>query len=89
MLAELLQTIANLGFDVSVINRAFNEIFHAVNSGQTEVISSLRSVFNGVLPALSNTSDAWHTIAAALMNSVLDLLAHAGSSSVLHMITGA
>lgn len=89
MLAELLQTISNLGFDVSVINQTFNEIFSAVSNGQTEVLSELRSMFGGVLPNFSGVNDAWSSIAGALLNSVLDLLANAGASSVLHMITGA
>lgn len=89
MLSELLQTIANLGFDVSVINQAFNEIFQAVSSGKTEVISGLRSMFGDVLPYFSGAGDAWGSIAGALFNSVLDLLANAGASSVLNMITGA
>ena len=89
MLAELLQTISNLGFDVSVINRSFNELLHAVSSGRSDVISGLRSLFGGALPFLSDGGGAWSTVAGALFNSVLDLLANAGGSSVLHMITGA
>ncbi len=89
MLSELLQTISNLGFDVSEINRAFNEIFSTVSNGQTDVISGLRSMFGGILPFFSDVGGAWSSIAGALLNSVLDLLANAGASSVLHMITGA
>lgn len=89
MLSALLQTIANLGFDVSVINRAFNEIFHAISSGHTELLGGLKSLFGGAFSLFPGGTDGWSSVAAALLNSVIDLLANAGSSSILRTITGA
>ena len=89
MLSALLQTIANLGFDVSAINRAFNEIFHAVTSGQTELLGDLRNLLGGAFPLLSGNTAGLSSIAGALLNSILDLLSNAGTSTIIRTITGA
>lgn len=89
MLSALLQTIANLGFDVSAVNRAFNEILEAVNAGQTQLLDGVSDLFGGVFAFLPGHSEAIGSVAGALLSSVLDLFAAAGNSSVLHMITGA
>lgn len=89
MLSALLQTVANLGLDVSAIDRAFNEIFHAVSSGNTELLGGLKTLFGGAFSLFSGKTGGTGAVAAALLSSVLDMLANAGASSILRTITGA
>ena len=90
MLAALLQTIANLGFDAQSVSQAFNSIMEAVQTGDTGSLEGLVGIFKGILAAVTgaNTADI-SLILSSLATSVVELLSDPNSSAVLSTITGA
>ncbi len=90
MLSALLQTIANLGLDGGVINRAFNVVLEAVRNGSLSSVGGVGDVFSSVFSLFSGvTAGEAGSLVGALLAGVMEMLSNVNSSSVLSVITGA
>lgn len=90
MLNALLQTIANLGFDGSAINDAFNSVLSTIRAGDLSSLSGIGNIFTGIISAFTgaNVSDV-STILSTLINSMVEILGNASTTALLSNITGA
>lgn len=90
MLNALLQTIANLGFDASAINNAFNQALTAIRGGDVSSLSGLGSIFTGIISAFTGASISdVSTVLSTLVASVIEILGNDTTSAILSNITGA
>lgn len=90
MLAALLQTIANLGFDAQAVNNAFNAVMETIQTGDTGSLEGLVGIFKGILSIITGADIAdISLILSSLITSVIEMLSSSGASTVLSTITGA
>ena len=90
MLSALIQTIANLGFDATVVNDAFNQVIATIEAGDTSSIAGLGEIFTNIISIFSGVSAAdVSTVISSMIASVVDILSSDSTSSVLSAITGA
>ena len=90
MLSALLQTVANLGLDGSVINAAFNAVLEAVRGGDLSSVEGAGGLLSGLFSLVNGvTAGEAGSLAAALLIGVLRMLQSVGASSVFSVITGA
>lgn len=84
MLAALIQTIANLGFDSTAISAAFNTAIEALKAGDPTTLEGLTGMFAGVFSALSGFSAAdISTVISSIISGVADIISNIGSSTPL------
>lgn len=90
MLSTLIQTIANLGFDSSVINEAFNQVIATIQNGDTSTLAGLGGIFTNIISIFTGVSAAdIATVISSLVSSVIEVLTNDSTASVLSTITGA
>ncbi len=90
MLQALIQTLANLGFDATAINSAFNAVIATIQAGDTKSLEGLSGIATGILSIFTGVSATdISSVIGSLITGVIDVLSSSGASSVLSTITGA
>lgn len=90
MLSALLQTIANLGIDVTKINETFNGIVNTIAGGDISSVSGINDIMTGMISVFTGLpAGDITTILQSLIQSVAEVLSNDASNNILSAITGA
>lgn len=89
MLSALLQTIANLGMDITKVNETFNAILATIAAGDTSSLNGLGDIMTGIISVFTGvTTTDISSILQSLIQSVAEVLSNDTTSTLLSTLSG-